>query len=182
MRFYPQIERGTLNLGMDISELSEKAGKLSPDEFASHYPHLFLVFYETVDPLGASSFATQIVSKDAARKKPTSELRVVALIKAASNPYSDRISIGRARNCDVVLRNPSVSKLHAHIRKEPNGSWVVIDLNSHNGTVVDGMRVSGSHPVPLKIGEQITFGGMTVRVVDAHQLYLVLLGRSPWGR
>jgi pSer/pThr/pTyr-binding forkhead associated (FHA) protein len=166
---------------MEISELNELANKLSADEFAARFPHLFLLYYETVDPVGASSFATQLVSRDAARKKPTSELRVVKLIKAPTNPYSDRISVGRARNCDVVLRNPSVSKLHAHIRREPNGSWVVIDLNSHNGTVVDGMRVSGSQPVPIKVGEQVTFGGMTVRIVDAHQLYLVLLGRSPWG-
>ena len=179
--FFLHGDRDTINNGMEISELSELASKLSSDEFASRFPHLFLLFYETIDPLGASSFATQIVSKDTARKKPTSELRVVPLVKAPTNPYSDRISVGRARNCDVVLRNPSVSKLHAHIRREPNGSWVLIDLNSHNGTVVDGMRVSSSQPVPLKIGEQVTFGGMTVRVVDAHQLYLVLLGRSPWG-
>jgi hypothetical protein len=167
---------------MEISELNDLAGRLSADEFASRFPHLFLLFYEAVDPMGASSFATQIVSKDAARKKPQAELRVVPLVKAPTNPYSDRISIGRARNCDVVLRNPSVSKLHAHLRREPNGSWVLIDLNSHNGTVIDGMRVSGSAPVPIKIGEQLTFGGMTVRVVDAHQLQQVLTGRSPWGR
>lgn len=179
--FFLHIDRDTINNGMEISELSELASKLSSDEFASRFPHLFLLFYETIDPLGASSFATQIVSKDTARKKPTSELRVVPLVKAPTNPYSDRISIGRARNCDVVLRNPSVSKLHAHIRRESNGSWVVIDLNSHNHTFIDSMQIPASQPVPLKVGEQITFGGMTVRVVDSHQLYLVLLGRSPWG-
>lgn len=166
--------------GMEISELTELAAKSSSEEFASRFPHLFLLFYETVDPVGASSFATQIVSKDTAKRRPTSELRVVPLVKAPTNPYSDRISIGRARNCDVVLRNPSVSKLHAHIRREPNGSWVLIDLNSHNGTIVDGMRVHGNQVIPLKIGEQVTFGGLTVRIVDAHQLYLVLIGRSPW--
>ena len=170
-----------MSSGMESSELSDLASKLTSDEFAARFPHLFLLFYETVDPVGASSFATQVVSKDQNRKKPTSELRVIPLVKAPANPYSDRISVGRARNCDVVLRNPSVSKLHAHIRREPNGSWVIIDLNSHNGTVVDGMRVSANQPIPIKIGEQVTFGGMTVRVVDAHQLYLVLLGRSPWG-
>ena len=58
---------------------------------------------------------------------------------------------------------------------------MTFDLVIRNGTVVDGLRVSSSSPVPLKIGEQVTFGGMTVRIVDAHQLYLVLLGRSPWG-
>lgn len=165
---------------MEMNELNDLASRLTSDEFGVRFPHLFLIFYETVDVVGASSFATQIVSKDQARKRPTSELRVMALVKAPGNPYSDRISVGRARNCDVVLRNPSVSKLHAHIRREPNGSWVLIDVNSHNGTSIDGARVSPSQPVVLRIGEQVTFGGMVVRVVDAPQLYLVLLGRSPW--
>ncbi len=169
-----------MSSGMESSELSDLASKLTSDEFAARFPHLFLLFYETVDPVGASSFATQVVSKDQNRKKPTSELRVIPLVKAPANPYSDRISVGRARNCDVVLRNPSVSKLHAHIRREPNGSWVLIDVNSHNGTSIDGVRVLPSQPVVLRIGEQVTFGGMVVRVVDAAQLYLVLLGRAPW--
>jgi hypothetical protein len=166
---------------MELSELSDLASKLSSDDFAARFPHLFLLYYETIDPVGASSFATQVVSRDQARKKPTSELRVLPLVKAPGNPYSDRISVGRARNCDVVLRNPSVSKLHAHMRREPNGSWVLIDVNSHNGTSIDGQRVHPSQPVPLRIGEQVTFGGMVVRIVDAGQLYLVLVGRSPWG-
>lgn len=170
-----------MSSGTELSELSDLASKLSSDDFAARFPHLFLLYYETVDPVGASSFATQVVSRDQARKKPTSELRVLPLVKAPGNPYSDRISVGRARNCDVVLRNPSVSKLHAHMRREPNGSWVLIDVNSHNGTSIDGMRVQPSQPVPLRIGEQVTFGGMVVRIVDASQLYLVLVGRSPWG-
>ena len=106
----------TMSTGMELGELNELAGRLSGDEFSARFPHLFLMFYETIDPVGASSFATQIVSKEMARKKPTSELRVIPLVKAPGNPYSDRISVGRARNCDVVLRNPSVSKLHALIR------------------------------------------------------------------
>ena len=165
---------------MEIGELNDLAGRLNSDEFASRFQHLFLMFYETVDPIGASSFATQIVSKELARKKPTSELRVMPLVKAPGNPYSDRISVGRARNCDVVLRNPSVSKLHSHIRKEPGGGWTIIDQNSHNGTAVDGIRVQPGKPIPIKLGEQVTFGGMTVRIVDAHQLQQVLQGRSPF--
>ena len=166
---------------LDTTELTELANKLGAEEFANRFPHLFLVFYETVDTVGVSSFATQVISKDAARGRPTSQVRVVPLIKAPNNPYSDRISLGRARNCDVLLRNPSVSKLHAHIRKEPNGTWVVIDANSHNGTTIDGLRVTASQPIPIKIGEPITFGGMIVRIATASMVYQALLGRPPWG-
>ena len=170
-----------MSSALDTNELMELASKVGPDEFSVRFPHLFLVFYETVDTVGVSSFATQVISKDMARGRPTSQIRAVPLVKAPNNPYSDRISLGRARNCDVVLRNPSVSKLHAHIRKEPNGTWVVIDANSHNGTTIDGNRVTAGQSIPIKIGEPITFGGMIVRIATASMVHQALLGRPPWG-
>ncbi len=140
----------------------------------ARYPHLFLVFNQ--DPAGppAVQFSTQVVSRREALKRPAGSLHVLPLVKAASNPYSDRISIGRARNCDVVLRDPSVSKLHAHVRREPNGTWVIIDLDSHNGTAVGDVPILPSRPEPLRPGELVTFGGVTARVFDAEQLYAVL--------
>jgi hypothetical protein len=169
-----------MNTVPDTKELLDLASKLGPEDFAARFPHLFLVFYETVETVGVSAFATQVISKDAARARPMSQIRAVPLVKAPNNPYSDRISLGRARNCDVVLRNPSVSKLHAHIRKEPNGTWVVIDANSHNGTTIEGNRVAAGQPIPIKIGEPITFGGMLVRIVTATIVHQALLGRPPW--
>lgn len=164
----------------DTTELQGLASKLGPEEFAARFPHLFLVFYEAVDTGGVSAFATQVISKDAARGRPVSQIRAVPLVKAPNNPYSDRISLGRARNCDVVLRNPSVSKLHAHIKKESNGCWVLIDANSHNGTFMDGIRVAAGQPLSIKIGEPITFGGMLVRIATAIMVHQALLGRPPW--
>ena len=73
---------------LDTTELTELANKLGAEEFANRFPHLFLVFYETVDTVGVSSFATQVISKDAARGRPTSQVRVVPLIKAPNSPYS----------------------------------------------------------------------------------------------
>ncbi len=47
------------------------------------------------------------------------EVRWIA--KSEDSPYSDRFSVGRARNCDIVLRYASISKLHAHFRSLPAG-------------------------------------------------------------
>ncbi|MFO0574346.1 MAG: FHA domain-containing protein [Polyangia bacterium] len=172
---------------LSTDEYVALASRMTGSEFATYFAKLdppiayWLIYYANVDAVGASSFATQIVSKDVARQKPTNQLHVVPLAKGKNNPYQDRISVGRARNCDVVLRNPSISKLHAHIRREPNGSFVIIDQNSHNGTAVGGIRVPPSQPVPLRVGEQLTIGGMLVRLIDANQLHQVLTDRSPWG-
>jgi hypothetical protein len=53
----------------------------------------------------------------------------------------DRISLGRARNCDIVLRDPSVSKLHAHFRVKDDGKFDLVDRLSENGTEINGARL-----------------------------------------
>lgn len=163
---------------MEVSELTALINELGRDGFVARFPHLFLLFNEEQSP-APGSFSTKVVSRREAFKKPPGVLRVLPLVKAPSNPYSDRISIGRARNCDVVLRHPSVSKLHAHVRKEPNGTWVIIDLDSQNGTAVDDVPILPSRAEALRAGGALTFGGVTVRVVDADQLYTLLSHKAP---
>ncbi|MCS6914356.1 MAG: FHA domain-containing protein [Myxococcales bacterium] len=161
---------------MDVAELTALAHQLGQDGFQARFPHLFLVLTDDKET-GSAQFSTQVVSRREVVRKSSGggALRVLPLVKAPGNPYSDRISIGRARNCDVVIRDPSVSKLHAHIRREPNGAWVVIDLDSHNGTAVSSVPILPSRAEPLRPGEYITFGGVTARVVDAGQLYALLM-------
>ena len=50
-------------------------------------------------------------------------------------------TIGRSDNCDVVLNDDSVSRNHARISQDPFGRWIVEDLESRNGVLVDGQRV-----------------------------------------
>ena len=162
---------------MDVGELTALVNQLGRDEFVERFPHLFLLFHEEKDGISPVQFSTQVVSRKEALRRPAGVLRVLSIVKAPTNPYSDRISVGRARNCDVVLRNPSVSKLHAHVRREPNGTWVIIDLDSHNGTAVSNVPILPSRPEVLRSGDLVTFGGVTVRVVDSTELYAVLSSR-----
>jgi len=53
----------------------------------------------------------------------------------------DRILIGRRENCDIVLRFPNVSSQHCRLSLE-QGYWFAKDLDSRNGTKVDGQRVT----------------------------------------
>ncbi len=53
----------------------------------------------------------------------------------------DIISIGRARDNDIVIENLSVSRNHARIRKV-DGKYIVTDLNSANGTQVNGVQIT----------------------------------------
>jgi len=64
--------------------------------------------------------------------------------------------IGRSSSCDVVLANPDVSRQHAQILCDDVEGWVVEDLGSTNGVVVNGGRVDGS--LRLANGDQINLG------------------------
>jgi len=52
----------------------------------------------------------------------------------------DRIVIGRRDNCDIVLRFSNVSGQHCRMTLE-QGYWFIKDLDSRNGTKVNGYRV-----------------------------------------
>jgi hypothetical protein len=64
-------------------------------------------------------------------------------------------TIGRSRQCDVMLDDPNISRNHAEIRPR-GGSWVVTDLGSTNGSRLNGRRLEGSEV--LKPGDEIELG------------------------
>jgi pSer/pThr/pTyr-binding forkhead associated (FHA) protein len=69
-------------------------------------------------------------------------------------------TIGRGANCDVVLNHEGVSRLHARIYQDPFGRWVVEDLGSHNGVLVDGNRIEAHAVSP---GEKMMIAALLLR-------------------
>jgi len=61
------------------------------------------------------------------------------VMKSARNEFNF-IAIGRTGNNDVVIGDSTLSKFHAFIREE-NGTWLIVDAGSRNGTMVDGIKV-----------------------------------------
>ena len=65
------------------------------------------------------------------------------------------VTLGRSRQSDIMVDDPNVSRSHAEIRPR-GGSWVVSDLNSTNGTRLNGRRLQGAEV--LKPGDEIELG------------------------
>jgi len=61
-------------------------------------------------------------------------------------------TIGRAEDNDIVVDDRWVSRYHAQLRRD-EGSYVVVDQDSKNGTLVNGQRIAG--PVALTDGDQV---------------------------
>ena len=65
-----------------------------------------------------------------------------------------RIVIGRSKDADIQVEDPNVSRRHAEVRQEGAAYWVV-DLDSTNGTEVNGRRLKRAK---LRPGDTITVG------------------------
>jgi hypothetical protein len=72
------------------------------------------------------------------------------------------LTVGRAEDNSLTLADPKVSRHHARIHREGT-SFILTDLGSANGTRVDGVPVTGPHP--LQHGERVIIG-------DAELTYL----------
>lgn len=69
---------------------------------------------------------------------------------------TETLTLGRDPGCDVVLAEPTVSRRHARLHFR-DGTWVVRDLGSRNGTAVNRRRVVRCRLAPgdrLQVGEQ----------------------------
>ncbi|MHC4690735.1 MAG: ATP-binding protein [Planctomycetota bacterium] len=67
--------------------------------------------------------------------------------------------IGRGANCDIVLFDDTISRLHARIYQDSFGRWVIEDLGSHNGVYVEGQRIKAQVVFP---GQKITISHFTM--------------------
>jgi hypothetical protein len=71
----------------------------------------------------------------------------------------DQFTIGRDASCDLAIADMTVSRLHAQLERAADG-WLISDLESTNGTRVNGWRVRGK--VPVRAGDLVSFGSLEV--------------------
>ena len=95
-----------------------------------------------------------------------------------------RTVLGRNPDCDFPLRDRSVSWNHASIKSLGNGTYILQDLQSTNGTHINGLKLFT--PYILRDGEKFFVGDTLVRFslademdVDFHSEVAMLVGTDP---
>ena len=148
--------------------------ELGKPAFVGAHPTLFLLrtapeMVES-DPFGDQfSFVTHVEGMDEDDEDSEAGWVIAPIKKREGGPFPDRIGIGRARNCDVVLRFASVSKLHAQLRT--GAALELVDLGSANGTAVNGVALAPRTPQPVELGDRLLIGAVEVELVDAAALF-----------
>ena len=171
---YERLEQYSTTLG------EEFAGMVRDHAAEEHYTFVgpVAVHFERADDVDTGRFRVrsevvrgampaQPVPDDAAERSP-------ALVMWAGTPreapyplVGPRTVIGRAEDCDLRLADPGASRHHAEVLR--GGAWMTVkDLDSTNGTIVNGERVDQAD---LGDGDEIVIGETTFifRAPGAHK-------------
>jgi hypothetical protein len=76
----------------------------------------------------------------------------------------DQITIGRDPTNSITINDAEISRRHARLTYQ-GGKYIIEDLGSTNGTLVNGQRLAG--PRVLKSGEVVSFGEQIVLVFES---------------
>ena len=79
-------------------------------------------------------------------------------------PGGRRLNVGRASDNELTLNDASVSKIHAALLMTGEGTLLVADTGSTNGTYINGRRITYGESRAIEDGDVIGFGDVEVRL------------------
>jgi hypothetical protein len=138
----------------------------------------------TVDPT-FGKFEEELRQKDEARRAeraapvppkglapPMPDISVIARASLRTGPREfalsfkaggKRLNVGRAADSELSLNDSSVSKVHAALVMNPEGTLLVADTGSTNGTYINGRRITYGEARQINEGDVVSFGDVEVR-------------------
>jgi len=99
---------------------------------------------------------------------------VLPLRKRSEAAFLRSVSVGRARNHDIVLRHRSVSKFHGSFDLEDDGRLFVRDANSSNHTFVNGRQIT--ERLEVRPGDNVQFGSVEAHLCTTEDFWRTVHG------
>jgi pSer/pThr/pTyr-binding forkhead associated (FHA) protein len=162
----------------------EEAARATMSEFDERFPGFYMVTQasDSGEPSRelSSSLITLVEGLAGPRKRGVLDVARVQK-RHGANRYASMITLGRARDNDLLFNDISVSKMHAWIRRTDAGGWSITDAGSRNGTFVNATRV-GREPHPLPVDATVRLGLVELRFVDGLGLFVTLRGATTDGQ
>ncbi len=78
-------------------------------------------------------------------------------------PDDDAVVIGRSSDAEIAVADRSMSRRHARLFHEGD-DWLVEDLGSRNGTLLNGRKIT--EPTPVGVGTALRIGSTTINVTE----------------
>jgi hypothetical protein len=165
-------EKAELGSALPVEALLDDAQGLSPAEFESRHGSGFLLLTATKasSPKDTYSTEVQLLSDEDSDAAHTGSLSTIVFpLRSAVHI----VTVGRASSNDVVISDPSVSRMHALCKRDESGAFLILDAGSSNGTTVNGISVLSrgqGPPSELKPGDNVRLGRVECTFIDAAAL------------
>jgi len=159
--------------------LKKRAADLDRGSFITRYRGYYLLGYFREfdrDLLGFNTGKVPAMPDLEASGAISLRPKLWRLEKSDRNTWRKHISVGRAKNNDVVIRERAISKLHAHFYAPEEGvkGLQLCDIGSENGTIVNGEPLPTDVPRLVTAGAEIVFGGTSLQLLDETSLLALL--------
>jgi FHA domain len=105
-------------------------------------------------------------------KSPTPDVHIIARVTTPEGtretpltftPGGRRMSVGRGTDNDLYVNDRSVSKIHAALVMNKEGTLLLSDTGSTNGTFINGRRIAYGEARQIEDGDVVGFGDIEVR-------------------
>jgi len=166
-----------------LKELVADRKRLGDDGFRAAHGYPVLLRRDRLDVDESAEFHTSFMRREAIGggagdpKRSLAPGTIYPITKREGGAFADRIGVGRARNADVSIQLPKISKYHAYFTWDDEGRWFLSDAGSKNGTRVDGDELEARTPVELRDTAEVTLGPYVFHYYSADALaHLVAAG------
>jgi hypothetical protein len=155
----------------------DKAASLRREHFLSQHPYPFLVHatgeLQALDPGKRDDLTSDRLVLERPREALHESMQVARLVPRDLD--NDRVTIGVATTCDVLLDDASVSKRHAWF-EEVQGAWQICDADSSAGTQVNNDPIEPGTARVLVSGDRITLGYVEMMFLAPEGFYDLIRG------
>jgi hypothetical protein len=156
-----------IEVGMKIKKLGEFASELAvigEKAFRENHARIFLVVvnfpqgeFSDVDMRTLDTNTRNVQEAGVySPSKTTAEDMVIEVVKSSRNLFKNKITVGRAKNNDIILHATKISKLHCALVESEDEEYQIVDMDSLNGTIVNNNLLTKDIPVILKDGDILT--------------------------
>ncbi|MBN2498480.1 MAG: FHA domain-containing protein [Deltaproteobacteria bacterium] len=171
-------EWGLVSLPME--DMAQELDASGEDAFREKYTCGFLVLLQ--GPPRKDEWIDLKTSESSAPDLPPlrkfEHQRAIPLVNSDRNAFDSKIMVGRARNNDIVIRAPKISKLHSAFIPDGQGGYALVDMGSRNGTIVNGKRLGRKEQAQLASGDIILFWRYMFLYVDQENMLARLKDRE----
>ena len=77
------------------------------------------------------------------------------------------VLVGRGSSCDVILKVEGISRQHCRIELGERGEFLITDLGSTNGVLIDNERIPSNQPVPYSSYLPLSIGSVPHVALEA---------------